>query len=108
MIVSKNLESLPFELTPDQYAALVEQFHTCAADFLKELPQANVTATSEQISSFLNDPDVRREPPEVGRPVDELLSIIRRAADVDLNGASGRAFAAIPGTGLVTSAASFS
>lgn len=107
MIVSKNLESLPFELTRDQYAALVEQFHTCAADFLKGLPQANVTATSEEISSFLNDPDVRREPPEVGRPVDELLSIIRRAADVDLNGASGRAFAAIPGTGLVTSAASF-
>ena len=35
MIVSKNLESLPFELTPDQYAALVEQFHTRAADFLK-------------------------------------------------------------------------
>jgi aromatic-L-amino-acid decarboxylase len=81
------------------------QFHDCAAGFLNNLPDANVTATTEQIGSFLNDADVRREPSEGGRSVKELLAILRRAAEVDLNGASGRAFAAIPGTGLVTSAA---
>ena len=98
---------LPFELTSEQYSVLVDRFHNCAAEFIKDLPHAKVTASAELIGGFINDPDVRIEPTEGGRSVDELLAILRRAADVDLNGASGRAFAAIPGTGLVTSAAAF-
>ena len=84
MEVSDSLQALPFELNPDQYSALVEEFHNCAADFLKDLPYAKVTATEEEIGSFLNDADARRDPPEFGRPVHDLLGILRRAAGVDL------------------------
>ena len=55
MEVSDSLQALPFELNPDQYSALVEEFHNCAADFLKDLPYAKVTATEEEIGSFLDD-----------------------------------------------------
>ncbi len=67
MEVRDSLQALPFELNPDQYSALVEEFHNCAADFLKDLPYAKVTATEEEIGSFLNDADARRDPPEFGR-----------------------------------------
>ena len=52
MEVSDSLQALPFELNPDQYSALVEEFHNCTADFLKDLPYAKVTATEEEILRF--------------------------------------------------------
>ena len=42
MEVPDSLQALPFELNPNQYSALVEEFHNCAAGFLKDLPYANV------------------------------------------------------------------
>jgi hypothetical protein len=68
MEVSSSLQALPFELNPDQYSALVEEFHNCAADFLKDLPYAKVTATKEEIGSFLNDADARKDLLPLGLP----------------------------------------
>jgi aromatic-L-amino-acid/L-tryptophan decarboxylase len=48
---------------------------------------------------------MRPAPSEGGRPLRELLEIISRAADNDLNTASGSSLQAIPGSGLVSSAA---
>jgi aromatic-L-amino-acid decarboxylase len=51
---------------------------------------------------LLADPDVRRAPPEGGRPLAELLALVDRASRPGLNPASPGYFAFIPGSGLVT------
>src|SRR5258708_39703577 len=48
---------------------------------------------------------MRPAPSEGGRHLRDLLEIISRAADNDLNTASGSSLQAIPGSGLVSSAA---
>ena len=65
---------------------------------LPDAPLADLSYPRE----LLADPDVRRAPPEDGRPLAELLALVDRASRPGLNPASPGYFAFIPGSGLVT------
>ncbi len=68
---------------------------------LAALPDAPLADLSYP-HDVLADPDLRRPPPEHGRPLAELLAVVDRAARPGLNPSSPGYFAFIPGSGLVS------
>ncbi|MEJ3655162.1 aminotransferase class V-fold PLP-dependent enzyme [Actinomycetes bacterium KLBMP 9759] len=61
-------------------------------------------ADFDDIPSMLRESGVRRPPPEHGRPLEELLNGLDRAASKGINVASGGMLAYVPSSGLVSSA----
>jgi aromatic-L-amino-acid decarboxylase len=70
---------------------------------LDALPGA-VVRDASGVAALLADPDVRRPPPEHGRPLAELLTVLDRAAAKGIKPPSGGYLAFIPGSGLVSAA----
>ena len=94
----------PLDLNGSDFSALMKDIVRVLAEFLDQLPNAPFIQHGDRFE-LLKDPAMRPALSESGRPLRELLEIISRAADNDLNTASGSALTAIPGSGLVSSAA---
>jgi aromatic-L-amino-acid decarboxylase len=103
-MLSTSKSRNPLDLNGADFSALMADIVSGLAQFLDQLPFAPMSRESDT-AALLSDPAVRQAPPESGRPLDELLDILRRAADNDINAGSGGAMAYIPGGGLVSSAA---
>jgi aromatic-L-amino-acid/L-tryptophan decarboxylase len=95
--------ALPLEPTGPDLRALLGAAVAHVVELVDRLPTAPVLDTSG-VADLLADPAVRRQPPEHGRGVDELLAVIDRAAAKGINSASGGALAYVPGSGLVSAA----
>src|SRR5260370_24379597 len=93
----------PLDLKGSDFSALMKDVVRFLAEFLDHLPNTPFIQPADRFE-LLRDPSMRPAPSESGRPLRELLEIIARAADNDLNTASGSALSAIPGSGLVSSA----
>ncbi|MBM7790857.1 pyridoxal phosphate-dependent decarboxylase family protein [Tenggerimyces flavus] len=93
----------PLDLTGDELRAALATATDYVADFVDRLPNAPVL-DDHGLTELLDDPALRREPPEYGRPLDELLRLVDRAAAKGINSASPGALAYTPGGGLVSAA----
>src|ERR1700722_14551653 len=94
----------PLDLNGSGFSALMNDIVPVLADFLDHLPNAPFIGKADRFE-LVRNPLMRSALSESGRPLRELLEIISRAADNDLNTASGNSLQAIPGSGLVSSAA---
>jgi Pyridoxal-dependent decarboxylase conserved domain/Aldehyde dehydrogenase family len=103
-MLSSSKARNPLDLNGSDFSALMKDVVRLLAEFLDHLPNAPFIQHADRFE-LLRDPFMRPAPSESGRPLRELLEIISRAADNDLNTASGSALSAIPGSGLVSSAA---
>jgi aromatic-L-amino-acid decarboxylase len=103
-MLSSSKARNPLDLNGADFSALMKDVVRLLAEFLDHLPNAPFIQHADRFE-LLRDPFMRPAPSESGRPLRELLEIISRAADNDLNTASGSALIAIPGSGLVSSAA---
>jgi aromatic-L-amino-acid/L-tryptophan decarboxylase len=103
-MLSSSKARNPLDLNGADFSALMKDVVRLLAEFLDHLPNAPFIQPANRFA-LLRDPFMRPAPSESGRPLRELLEIISRAADNDLNTASGSALSAIPGSGLVSSAA---
>ena len=103
-MLSSSKARNPLDLNGADFSALMKDVVHLLAEFLDHLPNAPFIQHADRFE-LLRDPFMRPAPSESGRPLRELLEIISRAADNDLNTASGSALSAIPGSGLVSSAA---
>jgi aromatic-L-amino-acid decarboxylase len=103
-MLSSSKARNPLDLSGSDFSALMNDVVLFLAEFLDRLPDAPFIETPDRFE-LLRDPFMRQAPSESGRPLRELLQIISRAADNDLNTASGSSLQAIPGSGLVSSAA---
>src|SRR5258708_16589489 len=103
-MLSSSKARNPLDLNGSDFSALMKDVVRLLAEFIDHLPNAPFIQHADRFE-LLRDPFMRPAPSESGRPLRELLEIISRAADNDLNTASGSALSAIPGSGLVSSAA---
>src|SRR5258707_1303309 len=103
-MLSSSKARNPLDLNGSDFSALMKDVVRLLAEFLDHLPNAPFIQHADRFE-LLRDPFMRPAPSESGRLLRELLEIISRAADNDLNTASGSALSAIPGSGLVSSAA---
>jgi len=103
-MLSSSQARNPLDLNGSDFSALMKDVVRFLAEFLDHLPNAPFIQHADRFE-LLRDPFMRPAPSERGRPLRELLEIISRAADNALNTASGSALSAIPGSGLVSSAA---
>src|SRR5258708_23008951 len=103
-MLSSSKARNPVDLKGGGLSALMKDVVRLLAEFLDHLPNAPFMEPADRLE-LLRDPFMRPAPSESGRPLRELLEIISRAADNALNTASGSALSAIPGSGLVSSAA---
>jgi aromatic-L-amino-acid decarboxylase len=103
-MLSSSKARNPLDLNGSDFSALMKDIVPVLAEFLDHLPNAPFIQEGDRFE-LLKDPFMRPAPSEGGRPLRELLEIISRAADNDLNTASGSSLQAIPGSGLVSSAA---
>src|SRR5260370_3446037 len=103
-MLSSSKTRNPLDLNGSDFAALMKDVVGFLAEFVDHLPIAPFIQHADRFE-LLRDPFMRPAPSESGRPLRELLEIISRAADNDLNTASGSALSAIPGSGLVSSSA---
>src|SRR5260370_24632800 len=103
-MLSSSKARNPLDLNGSDLSTLMKDVVHLLAEFLDHLPNAPFIQHADRFA-LLRDPFMRPAPSESGRPLRELLEIISRAADNDLNTASGSALSAIPGSGLVSSAA---
>src|SRR3984885_6367959 len=103
-MLSSSKARNPLDLNGNDFSALMKDVVRLLAEFLDQLPNAPFIQPADRFE-LLRDPLMRPAPSESGRPLRELLEIISRAADNDLNTASGSSLTAIPGSGLVSSAA---
>jgi len=75
--------------------------HLCGlVDQLADRPVAD----SDDVQRLLSDPELRRSPPEHGRPINELLQVIGRATAKGINPAHGGLLGFVPGGGLTAAA----
>ncbi len=93
----------PLEPDTEQWQAMTGAVLAYLTDVLRDLPEAPAS-DHNGVAALLADPDLRREPPETGRPLPELLDVIDRAARAGLNPSSPGYMAFIPGSGLVSAA----
>lgn len=93
----------PLDLTGDELRAALATAADYVADFVDRLPNAPVL-DNHGLTELLDDPALRRQPGENGRPLDELLSLVDRAAAKGINSASPGALAYTPGGGIVSAA----
>src|SRR5260221_2612599 len=103
-MLSSSKTRNPLDLNGSDFSALMKDVVRFLAEFLDHLPNTPFIQPADRFE-LLRDPSMRPAPSESERPLRELLEIISRAADNDLNTASGSALSAIPGSGLVSSAA---
>src|ERR1700730_13846421 len=103
-MLSSSKARNPLDLNGSDFSTLIKDVVRLLAEFLDRLPNAPFIQEADRFK-LLKDPFMRPAPSESGRPLRELLEIIARAADNDLNTASGSSLQAIPGSGLVSSAA---
>lgn len=95
--------SNPLDPTGDELRALLDTARDYVAGVLDRLPGAPVSDTTG-VAELLADVDLRRPPPEQGRPLADLLATVDRAASKGFNPSSPGYFAFIPGSGLVAAA----
>jgi aromatic-L-amino-acid decarboxylase len=93
----------PLEPDAARWRALAGQVVEHLGGVLDRLPDAPPSVPGD-VRDVLADPDLRRPPPEEGRPLSELLAVLERAARPGLNPSSPGYFAYIPGSGLVSAA----
>jgi aromatic-L-amino-acid decarboxylase len=86
---------------PEDWRVLATTAVDYLTDVLRDLPAAPVSRL-DGVDEVVADPEVRRPPPEAGRPLAEILQVLDRAASVGLNTSSPGYLAFIPGSGLVS------
>ncbi len=91
----------PLEPDTEQWQAMAGAVVAYLTDVLHDLPAAPASDHAG-VAALLTDPDLRREPPETGRPLPELLNVLDRAARAGLNTSGPGYMAFIPGSGLVS------
>jgi aromatic-L-amino-acid/L-tryptophan decarboxylase len=91
----------PLEPDDEQWRALAGAVVDHLGGVLADLPDAAPADLSDP-RALLADPELRRPPPEHGRPLADLLAVVDRAAGAGLNPASPGYLAFVPGSGLVT------
>ena len=103
-MLSSSKARNPLDLSGSDFSALMNDVVLFLAEFLDRLPNAPFIERPDRFE-LLRDPFMRQAPSESGRLLRELLQIISRAANNVLNTAGGSSLQAIPGSGLVSSAA---
>ncbi|MGW6278479.1 pyridoxal phosphate-dependent decarboxylase family protein [Kribbella sp. NPDC055071] len=88
------------EPTGDELRGLLASVVDYLCVTVESLPEAPVSR-SDGIADLLADPEVRQTPQEQGRPLDELLRVIDRAASRGLNPSHGGLLGFVPGGGIV-------
>src|SRR5260370_29183723 len=101
-MLSSSKARNPLDLNGSDFGALMKDIVPVLAEFLDHIPNAPFIKEADRFE-LLRGPFMRPAPSENGRPLRDLLEIISRAADNDLNTASGSSLQAIPGSGLVFS-----
>lgn len=96
--------SVPLDPVGDDLRELLAEVTEYVVGVRDRLP-AEPVADFDAVAEMLADSGVRRPPPEVGRPLSELLAVVDRAASKGINVASGGLLAYVPASGLVSSAA---
>src|SRR5690349_73554 len=93
------------QLDPDpaEWRALATSVVDYLTGGLRDLPDAP-PSSCDGVGAGAGDPEIRRAPPERGRPPAELLRVLDRAAAVGLNPCTPGYLAFIPGSGLVGAA----
>ena len=93
------------QLDPDpaEWRALATSVVDYLTGVLRDLPDAPASSF-DGVDAVVGDPEIRRPPPETGRPFAELLQVLDRAAGVGLNPSTPGYLAFIPGSGLVSAA----
>ncbi len=102
-VSSRSIRARPLEPTREEMRSLLSlatDFVVRAVDDLATGPVSDMAGISE----LLADPDMRRLPGEDGRPMPELLALLRRASAKGLNTASPGYLAFVPGSGLLAAA----
>jgi aromatic-L-amino-acid/L-tryptophan decarboxylase len=94
---------LPLEPTGEQLRALLAAASDYVAGVLARMPDTPASDL-DGLPEFLADETLHRPPPAGGRPLDEVLAVVTRAAAKGLNTASPGYFAFIPGSGIVAAA----
>ena len=97
-------DTFPLDVRDEEAAALIQQVSKAALAVMAEM-EFSPAASTTGLDEFLQDPAVRRPPPERGGSLAPLLETIRAAGRFGLNTHNGRMLAFIPGSGLVSSAA---
>src|SRR5260221_6764988 len=103
-MLSSSKARNPLDLNGADFSALMKDVVRLLAEFLDHLPNAPFIQPADRFE-LLRDPSMRPAPSESGRPLRELLEIIARAADNDLNTASGNGLNANAVIGIVSSSA---
>jgi len=83
-MLSSSKARNPLDLNGSDFSALMKDVVRLLAEFLDDLPNAPFIQHADRFE-LLRDPFMRPAPSESGRPLRELLEIISRAADNDLN-----------------------
>jgi aromatic-L-amino-acid/L-tryptophan decarboxylase len=94
---------VPLEPTGDELRRLLAAATDYVAGVLARMPDAPASDLAG-VADFLADEALHRPPPTLGRPVDDVLAVVDRAASKGLNTASPGYVAFIPGSGIVTAA----
>jgi len=97
-------DTFPLDVRDEEAAALIQQVSKAALAVMAEM-EFSPAASTTGLDEFLQDPAVRRPPPERGGSLAPLLETIGAAGRFGLNTHNGRMLAFIPGSGLVSSAA---
>jgi aromatic-L-amino-acid/L-tryptophan decarboxylase len=93
----------PLEPVGAELRALLDEVAAYLVGVVDRLPDAPMTDL-DGVAELLADPALRQPPPALGRPLDELLAVIDRAAAKGYTTSSAGHLAYIPGSGLVTAA----
>jgi len=96
-------QSLPLATAVPEAAHILREAEKLILNHLAAAPALPALETG-LASAFLADPATRRLPQEAGRPLEEALDIVARAARIGINSAGGRMFGFIPGSSLLLSA----
>ena len=96
-----NNRDRPLEPDLEQWRALTTSAVEYLTKVLHDLPAAPASAF-DGVDELVADPELRRPPPETGRPLSELLGVLDRAASVGINPSSPGYLAYVPGSGVVS------
>jgi aromatic-L-amino-acid decarboxylase len=94
---------VPLEPTGDELRRLLAAAIDYVAGVLARMPDTPASDL-DGVPGFLADEALHGAPPAAGRPLDDVLAVVDRAAGKGLNTASPGYFAFIPGSGIVTAA----
>ncbi len=94
----------PLEPSAEEFRAMLDTVGDYVVGAVEALP-AGRAYDGDGVPELLADPELSRPPGEDGRPLEELLAIIDRAASKGHMSPSGGHMAYIPGSGIVSAAA---